>query len=299
MLKEVSSTLCGGDTNEATLLMAMLYSLSGYKMRLALADAKLLLLVCTQFYLYDHQSCMIDGSSYYLMEGNYENVYICQANFPREQEMSLVMRESPRFTMESSEERTIASTVYPEIQASVSVNKNLMDFYGSYPTSYFNNEFMTRWAMYANIEMQPEVREKLYPQLKTLIQGKSQRDAVGRILRWIQTGFEYEYDDTVWGHDRAFFAEESLFYPYIDCEDRSILFTRLIRDIMGLKCALVYYPGHLASAVCFTEEVEGDHIDVGGDRFVVCDPTIMGHGAPVGWTMRGMDNSSATVIVLE
>ena len=302
MLKEMSASIFGKGTNEATLLMAMLYSQSGYKMRLAFADGKLTMLISTQFYLYGHLSYIMDGSSYFLMEGNFQNVHICSAKFSKEQEMSLVMRESPRFTMKSSQGRTFASAVYPNIRAEVSVNNNLMDFYETYPSSYFNNDIMTRWAMYANIEMQPEVREQLYPQLKELIKGKSQKEAAGLILRWIQTGFEYEYDDTVWGHDRPFFAEESLFYPYCDCEDRSILFTRLIRDLMGLKCVLVYYPGHLASAVCFTEQVEGDHIDhidVQGDRYVVCDPTIMGAGAPVGWTMRGMDNSSASVIVLE
>ena len=299
MLKEMSASVLGKDTNEATLLMAMLYCQSGYKMRLAMVDNKLTMMISTQFYLYGRNYFVIDGINYYLMEGNAESVHICEASFKKEQEMSLVMTESPRFQVNSSEERTITSTVYPEIHASVSVNKNLMDFYSTYPSSYFNNDFMTRWAMYANMEMQPEVREQLYPQLKALIEGKSQRDAAGCILRWIQTGFEYEYDEDVWGHDRAFFAEESLFYPSCDCEDRSILYTRLIRDIMGLKCILVFYPGHLACAVQFTEEVEGDHIDVNGDRYTVCDPTIMGHGAPVGWTMRGMDNSQASVIVLQ
>jgi len=299
MLKEAGTALCGKETNEATLLTAMLYSQSGYKMRLASVDTKLILMISTQFYLYGHSYYLIDGCTYYLMDGNYTNVSICPANFPKEQEMSLVMKESPLFTTNNSDAREIVSTYNPNIRANVSVNKNLLDFYATYPSSYFNNDFMTRWAMYANMEMQQDVREKLYPQLKALIEGKSQRDAAGCILRWIQTGFAYEYDDKVWGHDRAFFAEESLFYPYCDCEDRSILFTRLIRDLMGLKCILVYYPGHLASGVCFTENVDGDYIDVKGTRFTVCDPTIMGSGAPVGWTMRNMDNSTANVIILE
>lgn len=34
----------------------------------------------------------------------------------------------------------------------------------------------------------------------------------------------YEYDNKVWGHDRALFAEETLYYPYCDSEDRSIVF---------------------------------------------------------------------------
>ena len=35
----------------------------------------------------------------------------------------------------------------------------------------------------------------------------------------------------------------------INCEDRAILFTRIVRDLLGLKFILIYYPGHLASAV--------------------------------------------------
>ena len=96
---------------------------------------------------------------------------------------------------------------------------------------------------------------------------------------------------------RAFFAEESLHYPYCDCEDRSILFTRLVRDLLGLPCILVYYPGHLAAAVRFSRRVDGDYLALDGERYTVCDPTYI--GAPVGMTMPGMDNRSASVIRLE
>ncbi len=117
-----------------------------------------------------------------------------------------------------------------------------------------------------------------------------------QILNWVQTAFQYEYDDKVWGHDRAFFAEETLYYPYCDCEDRAILFTRLVRDLLGLKCILVYYPGHLASAVCLKQQVNGDYISLDGDVYTICDPTYI--GAPVGITMPEMDNRSAKVIKL-
>lgn len=299
MLKELCNMLCGKDTNESTLLRAMLFSQSGYMSRFAKTSDKLLLMVSTQFHLYGYSYLVLDGHNFYLLEGDCDGISLCPAKFPTEQEMSLIMKESPLLTDNKSDVRTFSSLAYPQLKAEVSVNKNLLDLYSSYPSSYFNNDFMTRWAMYANKEIQPEVREQLYPQLKAIIEGKSQREKVEAILNWIQTSFEYEYDDKVWGHDRAFFAEESLFYPYCDCEDRSILFTRLVRDLVGLKCILVFYPGHLASGVCFTEDVNGDYIEVSGERFTVCDPTILGCGAPVGWTMPKMDNSTASVIVLE
>lgn len=107
----------------------------------------------------------------------------------------------------------------------------------------------------------------------------------------------YEYDDKVWGGDRAFFADETLYYPYCDCEDQSILFSRLVRDLLGLEVVLVYYPGHLATAVQFTENITGDYVAMNGKRYVICDPTYI--GAPVGATMPEMDNAKAKIILLE
>ena len=156
---------------------------------------------------------------------------------------------------------------------------------------------MTRWAMYANTPLCAEVRDELYPQLKRAVTGVSEQMAVEKLLNWVQTAFVYEYDDKVWGGNRAFFPDETLYYPYCDCEDRSILFTRLVRDLLGLKCILIYYPGHIAAAVSFTQPVTGDYIQTGGRRFTVCDPTYI--VAPVGRTMPKMNNASAKVIILE
>ena len=89
----------------------------------------------------------------------------------------------------------------------------------------------------------------------------------------------------------------TLFYPYCDCEDRSILYSRLVRDLLGLDVILVYYPGHLATAVKFEEELKGDYIQLGTDKYLVCDPTYI--GACIGMTMPDMDNNSAKVILLK
>ena len=112
----------------------------------------------------------------------------------------------------------------------------------------------------------------------------------------MQTAFVYEYDDIVWGGDRAFFADETLYYPYADCEDRAVLFSRLVRDLLGLEVVLLYYPGHLATAVAFSEEVAGDYLVFDNQRYIVCDPTYI--GAPVGRTMPNMNNQEAQIIVL-
>lgn len=297
MLKKLSDSFFGEGTNEAVLLTAYLYCQSGYKMRLATSGTRLYLLYASRHTIYKHTYFDIGGEHFYVLDGNEKQLQIFTASYPSEQSMSLQIAKAQRFGDNDSPKRVLKSERYPEMQVEVSVNKNLIDFYNQYPLSDYDNNFMTRWAIYANTPLEETLWLDLYAQLKRIISGKSQLDAANILINWVQTAFVYEYDDKVWGCDRAFFAEESLYYPYCDCEDRSILFSRLVRDLLGLKVVLVYYPGHLATAACFTEAVQGDYIALNGKHFVVCDPTFI--GAPVGHTMTDMDNTAAKVILLE
>ena len=239
----------------------------------------------------------IDGMSYYPFNCQEQSLDICGASFPNEQPLSLLVNESPLFTERLADSRTLQSERYPNVKAKISSDENLVSFFATYPTSMLDDNFCTRWSFYANTPMSERMKNQLYPSLQNAVKGRSQHEAVNILLNFVQTAFVYEYDDKVWGGDRAFFAEESLYYPYCDCEDRSILFSRLVRDLLGLKVLLVYYPGHLATAVHFTESVSGDYISLDNQKYVVCDPTYI--GAPVGATMPDMDNGSAKVILLE
>ena len=286
-----------GETNEATMLTSYIYSQSGYKMRIGRNGQYIYLLYASEHGIYDVPYFELGGINYYPFECNKKQLEICDASFPQEKPLSLYISQNQEFEYVASDLRTLTSKRYLDVQVQVQVNKNMIDFYNTYPTSEINGNFMTRWAMYANTPLDEHVKEKLYPQLKNKINGLNQLEAANVLLNWVQTAFVYEYDDKVWGHDRAFFAEETLYYPYCDCEDRSILFSRLTRDLLGLETILVFYPGHLASAVCFTENVSGDYISLNGKRYVITDPTYI--GAPVGRTMPDMDNSQAHVILLK
>ena len=67
--------------------------------------------------------------------------------------------------------------------------------------------------------------------------------------------------------------------------------------MLGLKTILVFYPGNLACAVCFTDIVIGDYISLNGKHYVITDPTYI--GAPVGMTLPDMDSTQAPGILLE
>lgn len=298
MLEQMAESLCGKGSNDATLLMAYVYCQSGYKMRLAMDSKQLYMLFASHHKIYDWDRFSIDGADYYPYK--YEqvgNIVLSDQKFPGEQPLSLLVEKEPVLATTATTATAHQSTRYKQFAFSVEANQNLLDFYTSYPTSMIGSNTVSRWAMYANMPMPENTRKQLYPHIRRATEGLGMADATERILNWVQTGFKYKLDDVVWGEDRAFFPEESLHYPYCDCEDRSILFTRIVRDLLGLDCILVYYPGHLATAVHIPGEVRGDYIELNGVRYTIADPTYI--NARVGMTMPGMNNAAAKVILLK
>ncbi len=309
MLKVLTSKFYGEGTNEAVLAQAFLYSQSGYKMRLAHDDTSLYMLAATRHFIYNKLFFSLDGEWYFMLDGKQsDKLGICQASFPKESSLSLQISTAQRLAMNPSNERVLRSRKNPDFAFTIRSNKNYIDFLGTYPSSTVNNNFMTRWSMYANCPLDENIREQLYPQMKEKLEGKTELQSVQELLWWMHGNidlegeiqnadcFLYRYDEDVWGVDRAFFGEETLFYPYCDCEDRSILLSHFVRDVVGLDVVLVYYPGHLAMAVHFNEPVEGDYVMCEGRKFIVVDPTYI--GSNVGETMPMVANEPTTVILL-
>ena len=299
MLKAMSETICGKGTNEAVLMQAFVLCQSGYKIRLGFTnEMDLRLLIKSEHIIFDLDGFKMDDGIFYLLQSiDDDGLNICDISYPEEKPLSLLITQEQKFAESKTRERQLI----PQdslIAIKAQVNENLISFYNTYPTSMVGEDIISRWAIYANTPLSTCVKDKLYPQLRAIIEKADNKFvAASWLLYWVQTAFIYEYDDKVWGHDRAFFAEESLYYPYCDCEDRSILFSRLVRDLLGLDVILVFYPGHLATAVAFTENVNGDYIELNGKQFTICDPTYI--GAPIGETMPEMENKTAKIVLLE
>ena len=311
MLLTLTDKFYGKHTNEATLVLGFLYSQSGYKMRFAHDGQTLYMLVASQYNMFGKSFFYVDGEWYYLLEKikDGDKLNICKAKFPKESPLVLQITGRQTFSDKPTQERTITSLKNPDFSFTLRSNKNYIDFYDTYPSSYTDNNFMTRWAMYANTPLEPGIVDQLYPAMREKLKGLSKLDAVQQLLWWVegtldidrknpnQNCFLYAYDESVWGYDRSFFGEETFFYPYCDCEDRSILLSHLVRDLVGLDVVLVYYPGHLAMAVHFPDGAPGDGYMVNGRRFTVCDPTYI--GADVGEEMPNVKGKGANVILLK
>lgn len=295
---ESFATHAYGNNAEAIVLQGYILTVSGVRIFFA-KDGRgaLHILLSTDRDLYGAPYWTIGKEHCFLLDGcSDDSMSIMSKAFDGTLPLSLDLNANMKFALNDSPVRTLVPRGSQTLQANVSSNLNLIRFYNNYPESVRGGDFTTRWRLYANTPLSLESRNRLYPALYSAIDGKSEKERVELLLNFVQTAFEYEYDDKVWGRDRVFFADETLYYPYCDCEDRSILFSRLVRDLTGLGVVLLYYPGHLATAVCFNEQVTGDYLLIDGRKYVVCDPTYI--GAPVGLTMPKMNNETAVVIRL-
>lgn len=275
--------------NEARLMQMYILTQSGYKVRIARAGTSLVLLLPSKELIYQYPYLNIGGVNYYLVNSSLEqtSLNVFTREFPNEQNFSLQIVEQPVFTINSTASRHLQSKHDKKLVTDVSVNKNLIEFYNDYPLS--NN-----WDIYANASLSQQAKEQLYPALRCSIAGRNKPEAANILLHFVQTAFDYATDNEQFGTERPLFADETLYYPYSDCEDRAILFSILVRELLGLDVVLLHYPGHLATAVCFDTEVYGDYMQINGKRYVVCDPTYI--NADIGQAMPQFKRTAAKVI---
>jgi len=149
-------------------------------------------------------------------------------------------------------------------------------------------------GLYFNSDLNQATANPLLKQLKPLVEGKSEEEAINLILRFVQTAFRYKTDEQQFGIENYLFPEETLHYPYSDCEDRAVFFAWIVHHLLNLQVVGLDFPGHIAAAVHFNEKVSGDAINFNGKRFVVTDPTYI--NASAGMTMPAYKNKKPGVI---
>ncbi len=263
---------------------------SGYKVRMARTNNTIVLAIPLLADIYEYNYLTISGEKYYIVDkglGRSAQFYVFNNAFPKEQSFALTSTSEPIFAENKVVNRTKNFSGFTSGSLTIPVNGNLIDFYNEFPRS-------NDWNLYALRSLGQDVKDVLYPALRAAIAGKGEREAANVIISFVQRAFEYKTDDEQFGCERSLFADETFFYPYSDCEDRSILYSVLMRDLLGLDVVLILYPGHLATAVKFNVEVTGDYFTLSDGVYTVCDPTYVGAG--VGMSMPQFKGSSATIV---
>lgn len=290
LVRDAATCYYGAKCNDNTVLQAYLLAHSGFRVRLARKDNSLFLLLNIAEMIYGHSYFMIGGVRYFFVESRVapQSMQICNVEFPGEKSLSLEMAAPPRLTNKSGATVRFASKRYPELAVTLAPNKNLMNFYASYPTSPLSS--------YVHTSLSAQLKETLYPILKRATAQKPQREAVDMLLNFVQTAFEYKTDTNQFGYEKWFFGDEMFFYPFCDCDDRAIFFAVLVREVLGLPVVLLDYPNHIATAVRMAAADKDGCVLVDGAKYVVCDPTYI--NARSGNVMPNLDGSKLKIIKL-
>jgi hypothetical protein len=284
----------GGNENEKVVFTVFALNQLGYRAKIGRSQNELVALLAiennvfnTLYFAYGNEN----GSKYAVVNPKRKDLVSIQtcrmdyAGATKNFEMSL--RTLPHFSV-STQTKTLNDH---KNNYSIAYNKNMVNFYATYPCVDF--------SIYAEAPLDEAFLKSIESQIKPKITGKSQEDAINFLLHFVQYAFEYKTDQEQFGYEKWNFSEETLHYPFADCEDRSILFAQLVRRLLKMPVVLLHYPGyHLATAVKFNNpNTIGDYIMVDGQKYLLCDPTYV--GANLGMGMPQLRKIAVEVVKLK
>ncbi|MBO5915934.1 MAG: hypothetical protein J6Q25_03385 [Bacteroidales bacterium] len=268
-----------GNVNAARVMTQFLMMSMGYDLRMASANNEVYLLLPFQQQVYANTFIRIDDNKYYVypnsMPAN-SSIYTCRvpADVDCGQTINLVI--NPAYLLPKKDQAFKVS--HADLSIEGNINRNIIDLQQEYPSMDI--------SCYAASIADEDLRQNILSQLRKQLEGKSEMDAANAILHFVQEGFAYKTDGQQFGQgvEKCFFFDELLYFPFCDCEDRSIFFAYLVKEILGLDVLLVGYPGHECTAVALSEAPQRHtSLNYKGKNYYICDPTYM--GADVGMCM--------------
>ena len=272
-------------TDESEVFKIFIMNQLGMDARLGLADGRLTANVCVKEQVYASLFYQYQGRKYYFSPSVRQVAQFKSYPGQFSDEMAPLSVQINRPLNIGNANSVSLISRYSKVfgtEIQVPVNNARCDFYLDFPQVDVD--------IYAKAACDADFTASLVRTLRPLLEGKDELTQVNLLLRFLQYDFDYKTDDEQFGYEKPFFPEENFIYPCNDCEDRSILFSQLVRNILGLDVVLVDYPDHIAAAVLFHSDIAGDCLIYEGQRYTICDPTYI--GAPAGMAMadyRGVE----------
>lgn len=286
LVRKYTGAVCGNEGGRI-LLQHFLLANMGYDIRLASSDVQLVLLVCFKQQVYERNYLVIDGKRYYVffdtnaLSNRCRGLYTCRLPGDADNGHSVDLTfHHGNFGIKTGKEHAF-NLSDGRIRLNGVVDSGMMEAIRHYPQMDV--------PFYAMSDICSNVHASILAQMKSQIYGCSQKEAVSRVLHFVQYAFAYATDGEQHGYEKPYFIEENFYYLKNDCEDRAVLFAFFVRNLLGLDVHLVQYPGHECTAVHFTvSDINGDGYSYNGKTFYVCDPTYI--GASIGQCMPEYKN---------
>jgi hypothetical protein len=277
LVESTAKSLFGSVNNQNMWMWAMLNQ-SGYRVKIAYNQNQTALLLPIIQEVYEKPYFIIKGTKYYTLNtlNNAGKIQTYAGDFGMAtKSIDLHIPYSLNFGGQAGyAERT---TKIPGVTEAIKlkIDKTTVGLLASYP--------QTENAVYLNAALSNNIKESLFEAIQAQIKGMPETEAVSYLLNYLHHSFEYKTDYDQFGKEKTFFPDEIFYYPYSDCEDNTVLFTKLVNSLLGLDVVAVSYRDHMTAAVAFSEPIEGHQFMVDGKAYTICDPTYA--DAPIGAIM--------------
>jgi YHS domain-containing protein len=282
LVKQLASEVYARKQNEQAIFIWFVLIKSGYKARLAYQGNQIYLLLPVKQQVYAAQSLSYGGQKYYVLgfDGGKQprvgSLYTYDSEYKGSSRILDLNLPTLFEVGNQAKMRSLNFSFNKKLyQITSSSDPIMIEFMRTYP--------QVHWEVYFNANLSSQSRLQLLKQLRPLVNGISEEDAVNLLLRFVQKSLKYDTDDKQFGYENPLFVEETLFYPASDCEDRSVLFAWLVKELLGLDVVGLLYPGHMATAVRMNMKVSGDRVSYKGKTYYIADPTYS--NANVGMAM--------------
>jgi hypothetical protein len=285
----------GGSKAQIELTTWFLLSKKGWNTRLAYSGPNVFVYVFTEDELFEIPMIDDDGKTFVNLTGiglkNKLRQGIYMLNFtpgPNGAAFSFYLESLPRF--QPNQETRSFSFYFKDqkYQIDILVDKRIKLLMDDYPI-FAENEYL-------EVPFSETVENSLIPQLKVFLKGKSEAEALEFLVAFTRSSFRYKKDQEYFGDSKPMIAEEVFHYPFSDCEDRSALFYRLVKELLDLPMLIIAYPEHLTIAVAFSPKKGGDVIRFKGRNYYICDPTGPVNSTEIGWVPKEFRNASFEII---
>jgi len=243
---------------------------SGLNSRVAFADDQVFLLLAVRQALYDISFFKFENQKYYVVSQqkrlpNQLSSY--DGHYPKKLKLSDFRFETAINSKQDTTSKRFNFTFKGKTyHLTIPYNSNTLEFLSTYPQMDIDQYFRS--------PLDGATATALLDQLGPMIQNSTEQQAVNLLLRFVQTAFKYQTDGDQFGRENYLFIEETIFYPASDCEDRSILFAWLARNLLGLEVVGLDFPGHIATAIRLKKPL-GVAIYHQKKRYTIADPTYI------------------------
>jgi hypothetical protein len=283
----------GSGSNAATLWTWFMMMKSGYAVRVGYRGDNVFLLLPVDEQIYDRPQMYINDQRYYLMveEGGGGSLRTYEGQH-EEADQVLSIDEQVLPSLSGATKQRSASFSYDGERYNIefAYDTAVLDYLRAYP----NVELSVLFRSGVSSTAESSLRDALGPHLE----GRSAREALTFLLRFVQFATTYKRDRENFGEERYLFPEESLAVSASDCEDRAVLFAYLARTLLDRRVVGLEWPSHIATAVRVGGGLEATSEDraltVDGATYIMADPTYI--GSSLGMEMPFVEGKAPDVI---